>query len=262
MKHSVVTLIVYVFVLCLSGCVTVTDNPKRKFDKSQILESNIKLGMAYLDKDLRDNALRAFTKALEVDKKSAEAHLGMALIHQVNGEWEMAEKRFQKALKLRADFSMASIEYSYARFLSEKKQYGEALVYFEKASQDLNYRGRTNALFNVGLCLEELGRETQAIASYQHALNINKKYAPAALELAHKSFSVGEYAEAKRYLDTFTQYARRSARSLWLGIRIERIFQNKDKEASYGLALRNLHPYSREFLSYKKLLAAEKEASK
>ena len=32
------------------------------------------------------------------------------------------------------------------------------------------------------------------------------------------------------------------------------IFGNKDKEASYALALRNLHPYSQEYLEYKKAL--------
>lgn len=242
----------------LTACVTVTDNPKPKIDKQKVLESNIKLGMAYLRQDQRDNALRSFAKALEVDKNSAEAHQGMALIHQVNGEYEMAENSFQRALKSRSDFSQADIEYTYGRFLVEKGRCDQAFPYFENASRDLTYRRRVNALFNLGLCAERAGDEARAEAFYKHALNINNKFAPAALELAHKKFDKRDYAEAKRYLDLFAGNARQSARSLWLGIRIERIFGNRDKEASYVLALKNLHPYSREYLEYKKLTEAEK----
>ncbi len=242
----------------LSACVTVTDGGAgKKVDKKNVLESNIKLGMAYLNQNQRDAALRAFSKAVEVDSKSAEAQLGMALIHQVNGEFEMAEKRFKKALKSRADFSMAEVHFSYGRFLMEKKEYEEALLNFVEASHDLTYRRRANALFNVGLCAEKLDNPARAEASFEHALNISPNFAPAALELAHKKFEVGNYAEAKKYLDTFARNSRQSARSLWLGIKIERIFGNEDKESSYALALKNLHPYSREYLQYKKLKDAE-----
>ncbi len=258
LAKSIFVAFICVMTLSLSACVTVTDSSKPKVDKRKLLESNIKLGMAYLNQGHRDNALRSFTKALELDKSSAEAHLGMALIHQVNGEWDMADKRFQKALKSRADFSKSNIQFSYARFLMDKDDYEGAFKLFEITSNDLSYGRRVNALFNLGLCAEKLGNPARAVAAYEHALNINKNFAPAALELAHKNFGDENYAEAKKYLDVFARNSRQSARSLWLGIRIERIFENQDKEASYALALKNLHPYSREFLEYKKLQEADK----
>ena len=76
---------------------------------------------------------------------------------------------------------------------------------------------------------------------------------PAAIELAELYFEDRVYPDAKKYLDIFGANSRQSARSLWLGIRLERIFGNKDKEASYALALKNLHPYSKEYLEYKRL---------
>jgi len=258
MKKLIRPLFLATFFMCLSSCITTTDNPKRRIDKQQVLESNIKLGMAYLGQDQRDSALRSFTKALEVDDNSAEAHQGMALIHQVNGELDLAEKSYQRALNKRSDFSKADIEFTYGRFLVEKEQYQNALSYFESASRDLTYRRRVNAIFQLGLCAEKLGDETRAVGSYQHALNINNNYAPAALELAHKKFIAKDFANAKKYLDVFSKNARQSARSLWLGIRIERVFGNRDKEASYVLALKNLHPYSREYLEYKSLIESEK----
>lgn len=236
-----------------AGCVTDIERPTRKVDKEKLVDANIKLGMAYLQQNQRESGLRAFTKALDVDKKSAEGHLGMALIHQMNGELKAAEDAFERAFKYREDSSEAAVAYSYGRYLMESDRCKKAFEMFELASQDLTYSRRADALFNLGVCADKMGNEPRARAAYQHALNLKKRYAPAALELAHKDFERGDYAQAKKYLDVYSLNARQSARSLWLGIQIERIFGNKDKEASYALALRNLHPYSREYLMYKEL---------
>ena len=245
-------------VFCVSACVTTGDVGKRKVDKQKALEANVKLGMAYLQQKKRDSALRAFTKALDFDNNSAEAHQGMALVHQLNGEMELAEESFKTALRSRADFSRAGIELSYGRFLRTQDRCKEAVKYFESAGKDITYPNRSDALYNLGLCAQEMGNEERAKASYEYALNLNNNFAPAALELAHISFADRDYANAKKYLDVYAANSRQSARSLWLGIRIERIFGNKDKEASYALALKNLHPYSKEYLEYKNLIENRK----
>ena len=257
MLKPIASLWLGLFAAVLTGCVTVTDGGRPKVDKKQVLESNIRLGMTYLQQDQRDNALRSFTKALEIDRRSAEAHQGMAMIHQINGEFDMAEKNYKKALRSRADFSRADIEFTYGLFLKERERCDEASKYFESASRDIAYRRRVNALYELGLCVDGMGQSDRAMAYYNHALNINRRFAPAALELAHKQFANKDYAEAKRYLDQFAANSRQIPRSLLLGIRIERVFGNKDKEASYALALKNLHPYSREYLEYKQMIESE-----
>ncbi len=258
MKKIITTGVMSFLMLFLMSCVTTVDTYKPKIDKVKLVESNINLGMAYLQKDQRDNALRAFSKALEIDKNSAEAHLGMGLIHQVNAEFDFAEKSFQRALKSQTEKSKSDIEFVYGRFLMDRGRCSEAFSYFESASKELGYRRRVNAIFNLGMCADQMGKEDRAMSAYQHALNLNTKFAPAAIELAHKKFDRREYSDAKKFLDIYAKNARQSARSLWLGIRIERIFGNKDKEASYALALKNLHPYSREYLEYKNLNDVEK----
>ncbi len=237
----------------LGGCVTSYDSGNASVDKQKALEANIKLGMAYLQKKQRDHAVRSFSKALEYDPKSAEANHGMALVHQLNGEYDQAEKRYAKALKGRAAFSKSAIEFSYGRFLMEQGNCTGAAPYFDRVSKDFSYSNRANALFNIGRCAAKEGNENKAVKSYEHALNLDARFSPASLEMADIMFRRGDYATSKRYMDQFAKSARHSARSLWLGIRLERIFGNKDKEASYVLALKNLHPYSQEYLNYKKM---------
>lgn len=245
--------IVLSFMVLTSACVSTLDNTGPKFDRKKALEANIKLGMGYLNNGDRDRALRAFDKARELDSRSAEALQGIALVHQLNGERVLAEEKFKRALKLRSDFSRSSIELSYARFLMEENRCEEAMAFLEKASADISYNGRGNALYYLGLCALELGDSVRAKGAFGHALNLNENNGRAAIELADLSFEERDYTSAKRYLDVFAKNTRQSARGLWLGIRIERVFGNKDKEASYALALKNLHPYSKEYLEYKKL---------
>ncbi len=100
-----------------------------------------------------------------------------------------------------------------------------------------------------------LGDREEAIEAYQHALALSPLQRLAMIELATLKFEDEEYAEAQKYLEQYTKITKPSARSLWLGIRLERIFGNKDQEASYALALKNLFPYSDEYLKYKQSLS-------
>ncbi|PCK09735.1 MAG: type IV pilus biogenesis/stability protein PilW [Alteromonadaceae bacterium] len=244
----------FALLVFLTACVSSGGKKTSTFNRQKAVEANVKLGMAYLQKGQRDDAVRAFSKALELDPNAAEANQGMALVHQVSGEFKAAESRFKRALKGRSAFSMSGIEFSYGRFLLERNRCPEALEYFERVRKDFKYQRRHEALFNIGRCAGRAGDTERALASYQYALSLNNNYAPASLELAHMLFDRENYAGAKNNLDSYSRNSRQSARSLLLGIRIERIFGNKDKEASYVLALKNLHPYSKEYLEYQNLV--------
>jgi len=228
--------------------------PDKKIDPKKALEANIKLGMTYLNQNKREGAVRSFTKALALDKNSAEAYLGMALLHQLNGEVSEAEASFKKALRSRIDFSKSSIQFSYGRFLFEHKRYDEARDQFEEAAQDYAYPSRAEALMFVGRCALKMGDKERAKGAFGHSLNLDPRMAQSALEMADMAFAERDYASAKKYLDQFAEASRHVPRSLWLGIRIERIFGNKDKEASYALALKNLYPYSQQYLDYKRFI--------
>ena len=237
----------------LAACISTSSVDDPKIDKKKALEAHVKLGMNYLQKGERDRAFRSFAKAEEIDSRSAEAVQGQAMVHQLNGELDVAEEKFQRALKLRSDFSKASIQLSYARFLYEAERCAEAEPLLKQVTKDFNYSGRVNALYLIGRCALLDNDIPRAKGAFEHAINLDPRAAPSALELAELLFDERDYENAKRNLDRYSANSRQSARSLWLGIRIERIFGNKDKEASYALALKNLHPYSKEYLEYKRL---------
>ncbi len=250
--RSIIPLTCLVALIVLSGCVQTTYPKPRVVDKKKSLESYITLGMAYLQRDDRDSARRNFERALSINGNSYEAHNGMGLLYQLTGEVDLAEKSFKRSLKQKSDFTQARVNYGV--FLYQQKRYQEAFESFERSSKDLTFDRRALALAYVGQTALKLDNRARAKSAFEHALNVDNTLSLAMIELALLNFDDQDYASSKRLLDQYTTVARPSPKSLWLGIRIERIFGNKDKEASYALALKNLHPYSKEYLEYKKLL--------
>lgn len=240
--------------LLFIGCVSTSSTVERSIDPKKAAETRIELGMKYLEAGNRDQALRQFLDVLEHDKKNARGLLGLAMVHQLNGEPEDAEHNFLQAIKYSDKSNLSQIRHSYGLFLVRQLRYAEAQEQFEEVAKDLGFPERAAALYFAGRCALEQGNTIRAKAAFNHSSNLRPELASPVIELADLAFQEQDYANAKRYLDRYHVLTKPTARSLWLGIRIERIFGNQDKIASQALALKNLFGYSKEYLEYKQLI--------
>ncbi len=240
-----------VLVSMLSGCVTSTTSGSSVVSKDaeKALESHVQLATGYYSKGNRESARHHVQKAFSYNKNSPGAHNVLALIYEQEGEMELADQHFHKAIK---DKKFAGARYNYGGFLMRRERFEECYKQFELVSQDLNYAKRATAMSLMGVCALRLGRVDKALAVFNHAVTIDGTQSIALIELAESAFDKKDYEKTKRYLDQYEKVSSKNARSLWLGIRVEQIFGNKNKEASYLLQLKNLHPYSKEYLAYKK----------
>ncbi|MDP5210072.1 type IV pilus biogenesis/stability protein PilW [Microbulbifer sp. 2205BS26-8] len=236
----------------ISGCVTTGLPEPREVNLERALETHVQLGLRYLRSGKnRELARHHFNKALDLGDKNPLAHHGLALLYQADGELTVAESHFKKALRYSENFPMARTNYGV--FLYQQARYKEALKQFRYAASDLSYNRRFFALVNYGRTARRLGMVEEAESAYGRALALNADMPGALLEMAELRFEAGDYASAKRYLDRYSESNRQIPQSLWLGIRIEKQFGNRDKERSYALALKNLYPYSAETLKYQEL---------
>ncbi len=242
--------------LALFGCESVGTASTVPPDKQKALDAHLRAGFEYMKLDNRDGARRHFEKALSIAPESPEANNGMAVLFQLNGEADLAEQRFKKALQRKPDFTQA--QYNYGMFLFTQSRFQDAYEQFEKVVKDLSYDRRAFSLAILGQLAQKLDKPEKARSSYEHALNIDSTLPLALINLAELHFDQGDYAKANNYLKRFERNVqKRTAQSLWLGIRLERLFGNEDKKASYILALKNLHPYSKEYLLYKQSLESD-----
>lgn len=241
-------------VFLLSACVTESTDgkPKRTIDKAESFRLHINLVKGYVDKKNREAARHHIRKAMEINKNSVEVLGALALVYQLEGENALAEETFQKALK--KDKNQSTIHNNYGYFLFGLKRYEDALKQFEAAAANLDFDGRAEALINVGRSSLLLGNTARAKSAFDHAAILDPGLPDSFIELAEIHFGEQDYPKAKENLDRFMGLGQQSARSLLLAIRLERMFGNKDREASYVLVLKNRYPYSKEYLEYRQTL--------
>jgi len=237
--------------LLLTGCITESKTPQRAkpISMDQALDDHIQLGLSYIGQGNRKSARHHINKALEIDPRSPGAHNGLALLYQLEQETSLAEKHFKRAISLDRGFSRA--RNNYGVFLVQENRMEEAHEQFVRVVTDTDYGQRSMAFLNLGITASALGRDEEAVEAWSRAIALNPRLAAPYLELADYHFKAGDYPLAQRMLSAHDSLSRPSARSLWLGLRIEHQFGNRDAVASKGLALEKLYPYSSENLEYK-----------
>lgn len=253
--------IVVAALVVLTGCTTTTSSSSRTLTSSNssssqnkdrraaALDDYIRLGVAYLQQDNRDQARANFKRALDIDERSAGANNGMALLYQLNREFELAEKHYKNVISYEPGFTQG--RNNYAVFLVQRNRLEEAYQQLVIAAEDLYYPRRTQIFLSLGEVASALGKKTEAVAAWERVIGLSPKTAAPYLSLSEEYFKDGDYPKAKVYLDQFGRLAKPSARSLWLAVRLEDSFGNEDGVSSKGLALKNLFPYSEQALAYK-----------
>lgn len=237
-------------VVALSGCVTETNNPKKKVDEAELEKRLIDLGIGYLQKREYDRAKENLNKALALNPRSPLAHTTFGVLFQLEGEDELAEDHFKKAIRYAPDFSRA--RNNYGAFLFQAERYEEAIEQLEVAASDRFYAARPQVFQNLGVAYLRLNNIEKAESAFIRAVELRPDQARALLELAILRFESQAYAESRRMYQQFARFSQQNSRSLWLCVRLARIFENKNDEASCSLALKNIYPASTEYEAYQR----------
>ena len=160
----------------------------------------------------------------------------------------LADEHFRKALSSRpAD---ARILNNYGSFLYEEQRYKEAYERFEQAAADSLYPERSRVFESLGMTAIKLGERDLARQQLEKSLRLNRQQPRALLEMAELSYEDRHYVPARDYYDRFSLLAEQNARSLWLGVRLASVFEDRDKAASLGLQLTRLYPGTPEYQQY------------
>lgn len=251
------------FGLCIfgAGCVTETTKDGKPYVKDgnvnmdRALADYVTLAGSYLKQGDRENALRSINKGLAIDPKSPAMLNVLAFYYESDGESELAEKEFRKAIS--ADKSYTASYMNYGVFLFSHQRYESACEMLSKASADVMYAGRADVFTNLGMCLKKLGKNSEAEEAFERSLKHDFRNPRALLEMSSVAFEKGEFIDSQKYYDEYLKYGQQTPRSLWIGIRLAHIADDKDKKSSYALFLKNQFPDSKEYGEYKSWSGAE-----
>lgn len=214
------------------------------YEANEVARANVRLGAAYMEEGDFETALNRLERARRADPQYPAVYHMLGLLYQRLGQFEQAENNYRRGLSLAPnDWNILN---SYGQFLCNRDRPREADETFLKAARNpLNDRPEI-ALTNAGTCALINGDEMQAEDYFRQALETNPGIPSALLQMSSIKYNQGEYLQARGYLQRYSSVARHTARSLWLGIRIENELGDRDTVSSYALLLNANFPDSSE----------------
>ena len=238
-----------VFASLLAACVSTGNLDPMKTDQGRdaARDAYIQLGIGYLQQGDSERAKVPLKKALELDPSNADAHAALALVFQTEIEPELADKHYRKALSARNDSRILN---NYGSFLFEQGRYKEAYERFEQAAADNLYPERSRVYENLGMTALKMQQPSLAKQHFEKSLRLNRQQPRALFEMAQLSFNEKQYVPARDYYQRFSSIAPQNARTLLLGSRLARIFDDRDQAATLGLQLKRLYPGTPEYQQY------------
>jgi len=239
MKHYFYRASSVILVLALAACSTFPTGSENQQDK-RIADTNIQLGIAYMRNGDYETALVKLHKALEADPNSATANGTIALLYENIGENELAEKHFKTALRLSPKDPQT--HNNYGQYLCRHGEYTQALEQFKIAASDPLYPGVAASLTNAGICAGKIPDAKQAEDSFRKALEHDKNFPYALLQMADLMYTQGKYLAARAYIQRFDGVSSPGPESLWLGVRIETALGDLSAAGNYALKLKNNFP--------------------
>lgn len=246
--------------LLVTGCVTTTDSRfSREADQQEALDNYVKLATAYIGQGNLERARHHLDRAFKLDSDDPGARAAMGLVYNAEGEPELAERNFEKAISEDPGYTRARVYYG--AFLFGQNRMEDARDQFRAASRDTGYQDRGSVFFNLGMTQERLGELEAAATSYRRAVELTRGDARSLLALSRVSVETGNYDDAARYYSRLISLMQRNQRlvhspeSLLTGIRIARYYSDENQEASLALQLRNKFPESVEYQQYKVLIS-------
>jgi type IV pilus assembly protein PilF len=249
MKNIALTIILYFLCFGLNGCNQTTDGSgsgavKPTSGTNDVAAVNLNLGIEYLRLGNYEKALSKLENAREADENYPPTYNTLGILYQRLGDKVRAEDNYQHALRLNS--SDPSTLNNYGRFLCQERRFDEAEAAFLKAAQNPLYQTPEIALSNAGTCAMAHGNLDIAEKYFRSALEKNPRVAVALLQMAQISYTNASYLSARAYLQRYLEIGKHTAKTLWLGINIERELGDKNLLASYELLLKNKFPQSKE----------------
>ena len=244
------SLLFLVAVSQLAACVSTGDvDPMRTSEgRKKAYDAYVQLGIGYLQQGDTGSAKVPLKSALDIDSSGADAHAVLAMVFQREMEPKLADEHFRKSLSNNP--KDARLLNNYGGFLYEQKRYQEAMQRYSLAAEDSLYPERARVFENLGMTAMALKDREAAKGYFERSLRLNSRQPRALLEMASISYDERQYVPARGYYDAFSAISEQNARSLLLGARLAKVFEDRNRAASLGLQLKRLYPGTPEYQQY------------
>jgi type IV pilus assembly protein PilF len=240
--------------LMLTGCITTTTGGfASTASDERAVEDYVNLAVGYYDANDMAGARRNISNALDIDDRSSTIYNILALVLQKEGDIELAQKTFERAISLDSNNSRA--RNNYAALLFSLQKFEDAFDQLDQVVSDSMYEGRAIAFENLGRSALMVDKVSEAKNAFQRALQLNSNLYLSALELAiirlDENDMGGARAAFNQYLTIVGFYKiTHPPKALLAGIQIESSFENQVLVDEFSMLLLTLYQDTPEFKVY------------
>lgn len=213
-KECLVRLIIILFISIICCALNACKTPEIPIGESIVAESpevkklaaakiNIRLGIAYLQRQDISRAKQKFLFALEEAPRLPEAWYAMAYFLEQTKDLKQADIYYKKSIAL-APYRGDTLN-NYGTFLCRNGKYREAINYFLRATQDPKYLDPSAAYENAGLCAAKMPNQKLAMKYFSRAVDQDPTRSTSLLELAKLHYQNKNYEAASGHLKQYLQ---------------------------------------------------------
>lgn len=239
--------------ILLSGCVTTQVGPyDEKLDLARAEQIYVQIGYSHYEQGNLFQAKEALGKALEINSRSAGAHLGIARVYSQEEEFRLADRHFQRAIRFGGE---TEHRFQYAVFLYNQGDMRGSYRQFDEVVKDTRYVRRAISFEYRGFSALQMNRSDDALASFQRAVTLNNQLASSHISIARIWFERADYVKSYASFQQYTALVRarmatHNASTLWLGIQLADYNNDANAVSSLVLQMRSQFSDSEEYQQY------------
>ncbi|HTO53120.1 MAG TPA: tetratricopeptide repeat protein [Myxococcota bacterium] len=193
MNKSFALWVAVVALASLAGCKTVSERELVLADQHRDLAS------AKLAQNEPEAAIAEYRKAIEINPRDPDTHLGLAEAYRRKGLLGDCESELREALRLDPGYHEARLALGVTHLQQER--WADAAAEFQKLVDDPTFIRPARGLVNLGWAHYKSGDLDQASADFQRALKVDRTNYTAHLDLGIVLFEKGELVEAIQHFD-------------------------------------------------------------
>lgn len=245
----------------LAACVSTPDGSVGPNTPGAAARDYLALAMGYFDAGDFDAARRHLENARLNNAGQAEVDHVAALLAAADGDYELAERHFHRALRFVRDDSAPRNNYGVMLYSLGRDE--EAMAQFRAAAADESYGGRAHALENLGRVLLRRRSHDEALEAFAGALELNGELPLAALELSLLHRRNGNPVEARRLFREYLRIAENQRlthgpKALLAGAEFAWQSGNRAEVEEFGSILGKLYPETAEYRVFMELTNGER----
>lgn len=238
---AVLTLLVTL--LFLTSCAqtnsrTDYDEPTNRSDPNSPAMLNVRMGVAYFEREDYELAIEKLKRAIAINPKLAIAHSALALVYSTMGAGNEAARHYKASVKHAPNDPI--ILNNYGTFLCQQGDYKKAVEFYQRTLANPFYKTPETVHENAGVCLMKDDLFEQAEKHFRAALNVNPEMTVSLYNMAIISAGQDQPLKARAFIQRLSRLEALDKRLLSVAYQVERKLGNQDEANKYLSQLKKL----------------------